>query len=132
MPESSSESKFKDPELLRWVREQLSTPITVLVELDLPSKRVEYEEVNRFGVKTKLPKSVEPPTPKEREEIEQRTEQAQRFLNDSLGTEPTWLQSSRTFIVAANGRQLSSIASSPLIKAIYLNRTLTQLDKDPT
>lgn len=118
------ESKIQSPELRRLAKDRSSDVASVIIELDLPARTVEVDQVFRRGISTSLPRRVIPPTEKERTEVERRTAEAKTFLQQVVGISPRWLQTARSFVAEVTGPQLRTIASSPLTKAIHPNRSL--------
>ncbi|HWM94908.1 MAG TPA: hypothetical protein VN493_29405 [Thermoanaerobaculia bacterium] len=118
------ESKIQSPDLRRLAEDRSSGVASVIIELDLPARRVEVDQVRRRGLSTPCPRQVAPPTEKEGAEVEKRTAEARTFLQQVLGVSPRWLQTARSFVADVTGPQLRTIASSPLTKAIHPNRPL--------
>jgi hypothetical protein len=76
------------------------------------------------GSGRRVPAEVLAPTPGQQAEIDHRTAEAERFLQEVLGGSPVWLGAANAFAAAPTGRQLREIASSRLVKAIHPNRRL--------
>jgi hypothetical protein len=94
----------------------------VLIELDVPATRVGLRDDPGSG--RRVPAEVLAPTPEQQAEIDHRTAEAERFLQEVLGGSPVWLGAANAFAAAPTGRQLREIASSRLVKAIHPNRRL--------
>ena len=120
----SPESKIQSPELRRLADAQSPEVASVIIELELPARKVEVERVLRRGVEMALPRRVTPPTAAEGVEAEKREAEAKSFLHQVLGVSPRWLGTARSFVADVTGPQLRTIASSPLTKAIHPNRSL--------
>lgn len=116
--------KIRNAELRRLAAEDSDEPVSVLIELNLPQRRVTVSKVNQGGVTINVPTCVEPETLKEREQAERRIAEASSFLTELLGTSPRWLRSAGTFVARVTPEQLRTIAGSPMVKAIWLNREL--------
>jgi hypothetical protein len=123
MKQDGSEAKFTEPELLEQAKEHPQAEVTVLVELDLPERHVEFEQRQIGGATVAFPKRVAAALPEEEERNAQIIEETRDFLNASVGEEPHWLQSARAFVVTATGSELLSLAGFPYIKAIHPNRS---------
>jgi hypothetical protein len=118
------ESKIQSPELRRLAEDRSPQVASVIIELDLPARRVEIDRVLRRGVSVPLPRRVAPTSDREGTDAEKRTAEAKTFLQQVLGVSPRWLQTARSFVAEVTGPQLRTIASSPLTKAIHPNRAL--------
>ena len=69
------------------------------------------------GSGRRVPAEVLVPTPEQQAEIDHRTAEAERFLQEVLGGSPVWLGAANAFVAAPTGRQLREIASSRLRRA---------------
>jgi hypothetical protein len=115
-------AKVTDPALLAAVAGDEDQPLSVLIELDVPAARVGFRDDPGSG--RRVPAEVLVPTPEQQAEIDHRTAEAERFLQEVLGGPPVWLGAANAFVAAPTGRQLREIASSRLVKAIHPNRRL--------
>jgi hypothetical protein len=115
-------AKVTDPALLAAVAGDEDQPLSVLIELDVPAPRVGFRDDPGSG--RRVPAEVLVPTPEQQAEIDHRTAEAERFLQEVLGGSPVWLGAANAFVAAPTGRQLREIASSRLVKAIHPNRRL--------
>jgi hypothetical protein len=115
-------AKVTDPALLAAVAGDEDQPLSVLIELDVPATQVGLRDDPGSG--RRVPAEVLVPTPEQQAEIDHRTAEAARFLQELLGGSPVWLGAANAFAVAPTGRQLREIASSRLVKAIHPNRRL--------
>ncbi len=107
--------------LTDWLESGSSEPATLLVEIDLPERRILIQPAPP-GVARMLSATIvtEPTT----EDSEEKQEYIAHSLTDITGTPPRWLNSSRTFIVKANTHQAQEILDMQGIKAVHLNRTI--------
>jgi len=115
-------AKVTDPALLAALAGDEDQPLSVLIELDVPATRVGLRDDPGSG--RRVPAEVLVPTPEQQAEIDHRTAEAERFLQEVLGGSPVWLGAANAFVAAPTGRQLREIASSRLVKAIHPNRRL--------
>jgi hypothetical protein len=115
-------AKVTDPALLAALAGDEDQPLSVLIELDVPTTRVGLRDDPGSG--RRVPAEVLVPTPEQQAEIDHRTAEAERFLQEVLGGSPVWLGAANAFVAAPTGRQLREIASSRLVKAIHPNRRL--------
>jgi hypothetical protein len=118
--------KISNEELLRHAIEQSPEQASVLIELELPARQVDFRRVGNQGVAHYLPSRVIAETPEQREEVERKTAEARDLLEQVLDAPPHWLSAARAFVADVNGTQLQQIARSPLIKAIRPNRRLRE------
>jgi hypothetical protein len=116
--------KIPNEELLRHAIEQSPEQASVLIELELPARQVDFRRVGNQGVDHYFPGRVIAETPEQREEVERKTAEARDFLEQVLDAPPHWLSAARAFVADVNGTQLQQLARSPLIKAIRPNRRL--------
>lgn len=122
---STAVNKIQSDELRRLTAEDIDEQeVSVIIQLDLPQRRVVVDRVNRDGVTINVPVRVERETPEEQEEAEKRVVETRTFLEDLLGTSPLWLRSARSFGARATPEQLRIIAQNPAVKAIWPNRNL--------
>ena len=121
---STAVNKIQSDELRRLTAEDSDEQVSVIIQLDLPQRRVTVNRVNRDGVSVNVPVRVEPETPEEQEEAEKQVVETRTFLEDLLGTTPLWLRSARSFGARATPEQLRIIAQNPAVKAIWPNRNL--------
>lgn len=115
-------AKVTDPALLAAVAGDEDQPLSVLIELDVPATQVGLRDDPGSG--RRVPAEVLALTPEQQAEIDHRTAEAERFLQEVLGGSPVWLGAANAFVAAPTGRQLREIASSRLVKAIHPNRRL--------
>ena len=115
-------AKVTDPALLAAVAGDEDQPLSVLIELDVPATQVGLRDDPGSG--RRVPAEVLALTPEQQAEIDHRTAEAARFLQELLGGSPVWLGAANAFAAAPTGRQLREIASSRLVKAIHPNRRL--------
>jgi hypothetical protein len=116
--------KIGDDRLCQLVDGLGTERISVLIEPDLPSRKVEFSRVERAGVTGYVPTRVAAGSPQEQRHVEERIATTQEFLKEVLGEAPNWIQAARAFVAIVNGEQLQRIARSPLIRAIRPNRRL--------
>jgi len=116
--------KISDNKLLQLAHTDKDEPECVVIELDLPEPRVEFQETRRRGIKSPVPVRVVPETSEQRVEIERRINEAKHFLYDILETPPKWLGAAHAFIADATPSQIREIARFSLTKAIRPSRTL--------
>jgi hypothetical protein len=116
--------KIQNPVLLEVITGAGSDePTSVLVELDIPSQVIDFEkqpgpEGQRAAIR------VKPESSEQQAQNEAKIKAAREFLISVLGETPQWLRSARAFVAQATPDQLRTIALSPLIRAIRLNRRL--------
>jgi hypothetical protein len=99
----SPESKIQSPELRRLAEEHSTEVASVIIELELPARKVEVERVLRRGVEMALPRRVTSPTAAEGGEAEKREAEAKSFLRQVLGVSPRWLGAARSFVADVTG-----------------------------
>jgi hypothetical protein len=114
--------KVADPALLAVAESDAQEQVPVLIQVDVPTARVEMRQDPRTGRRIFV--DVVTPKPEEQEAIEEQIAQAGVFLQQLLGSQPVWIGAAKAFIATVSGRQLREIARSPLIKAITPNRRL--------
>jgi len=115
--------KIPDKNLMRFANSDSDVLESVIIELDLPEPKVEFEKVKRRGVETVAPVRVAPGTKTEREGMERKVGEARDFLNGILESPARWLSAAQIFIADATPSQLRRIAEFPLTRAIHPNRT---------
>ncbi len=118
--------KLRHTELRRLVMEGSNEQISVLIQPDLPQRRVKVAQFYRRGVSVNLPTSIESPSSMEQKYAEKQINKVSTFLTKLLGTSPHWLESARSFVVSVTPQQLGEIARYPIIKAVWLNRKLSR------
>jgi hypothetical protein len=114
--------KVADPALLAVAESDAQEQVPVLIQVDIPTARVEMRQDPRTGRRIFV--DVVTPKPEEQEAIEEQIAQAGVFLQQLLGSQPVWIGAAKAFIATVSGRQLREIVRSPLIKAIMPNRRL--------
>jgi hypothetical protein len=121
-PGSEILQKLRSEELRRHAVDETTVPEVVLVEVDLPrpSLRTIPKSSNGGSVRRHIV-SVETPE-NEDGEAKKRIAGVASFLSQVTGVQPHYLSSSHVFIVEANGQQLRTMATFPLIAAIWPNR----------
>ena len=121
----SLEQKLPEPELRQLAKDDTDQKVSVIIELDLPSRRILFtkSEVNR-DIPAYTPKRVVEESPGQHKENARKIEKARDFLESLVGKTPRWLSSARAFVVTVTPEQLREIAQSSLTKTIRLNRNL--------
>jgi hypothetical protein len=117
-------AKIPDAELLSFARRESSATLDVLVELDVPSLKVEMIPQRSSGFRSFRPAGIVTQEPCAESELERKMSQTRALLEAITGADPTWLRSARAFVIHATGQQLQRIAASPLTRAIHPNRHL--------
>ena len=117
-------AKLPNEDLRRVAVEGGDDAVDVIVELDLPSQRVEFRKRDHEHSHAFLPSRIADELSEQRDLIEDRIARTRKFLTAILGQEPCFLSTARAFVVRATGEQLRQIASSPLVKAVRPNRQL--------
>jgi len=121
--EPSLIEKIPDKNLMQFANSDSDAFASVIIELDLPEPKVEFEKVKRRGLETVAPVRVAPETTKERAGMERKVGEARDFLNGILESPAKWLSAAHIFIADATPSQLRRIAEFPLTRAIHPNRT---------
>jgi hypothetical protein len=127
--ESSAIDKIQHPELRRLTSGNTNKRFSVIIELDLPQKKVVAKKIDRGGITVSIPTRVKPETPEELSAAEQQISEIRTFLEDLLETSPRWLRSAHSFVARATPKQLRLIAENPTIKAIWPNRELRSFSR---
>lgn len=122
-PEFPAE-KIPDKELRQLAFEFSEEKVSVIIVLDYPAPKLDVGKVKKGDRVSYFPKSVEPETDEEREEIERRGDALRELLEDILDDSPNYLPMARAFVATVTGEQLRIIADLPLTKSIELNREL--------
>jgi len=121
----SLRDKIPSPELLRIAEEDSGTHVSVIIQLDLPQRRVEVGQVPGRATTSHVLLGILPQSAVEQETAEQRISEARGFLEELLGTPPRWLRSSHSFVASVTPDQLRSIARLNVTKTIWPNRQHT-------
>ncbi len=113
--------KIPDAKLYQFANEKSDQTIVVIIEIDLPSRQVEFSK--------NLDRSIGfirilPETSGQQSKNSHKINAAREFLMEVTGTEPQWLHSARAFISRVTPEQIRTISRSPLIKSIKPNRHL--------
>jgi hypothetical protein len=116
--------KIPDEDLRQLAFEYSEEKVSVIIVLDYPAPKLDVGKVKKGDRVSYLPKSVEPETDEEREEIDRRESIMRELLEDILETSPNYLPMARAFVATVTGEQLLIIADLPLTKSIELNREL--------
>jgi hypothetical protein len=115
--------RIPDPDLRRLAEEGSEQPVSVIIELAVPDTQVEYA---REGGPEGRPHAVRvtPMSGRERDRLERTATAAKKFLEDSIGEQPVFLPSARSFVATVTGKDLAEIARQSFTKRIARNRTL--------
>ena len=116
--------KFTDQSLLQYARDGSSERISVIIELELPKRSLQFAPSERGDSATFRPKRIQPEDAQSQQISSDTIAAARSLIQQCTGTDPHWLKTARAFIIHATGMQISRIAESPLIKTIQPNRTL--------
>ena len=116
--------KIQDQELQKFAFKNTDEETSVIIVLDLPESRLDFEEKTYGSNQMRVPFSFAEETNEEKFEIEEKTAEAKSFLEGVLGDSPHHLQMAQAFVATVNNKQLNKIVSSPLIKSVYPNRIL--------
>ncbi len=117
--------KISDNELLQVVTQDVAKPISVLIEIDLPKRRVKLAPSRTQNSSQRTLVRIIPLTPAEESEANARVSQMKESLERTLGVSPRWLSSSRSFVAKATPQQLQEIAMFEHVKAIWPNTQRT-------
>ena len=96
---------------------------SVLIELDLPPQQVQVAASRHRPGEMPKRQFVEE-TAEELEAAKNTVQQAGEFLKNTLGETPHWLRAARAYVADVTSDQLRTLAGSPLIKTIRLNRRI--------
>lgn len=123
MPEADPgrAEKTLDEDLRQLVATGEAEPISIIVELDLPSPRVEMGSDRRSGGVDRGAQRVVA-TEEDRRKSEQIVEEVGGFLEKVAGQPPVWLSASRAFVVDVTTDRLETIARSPHVRRISRNK----------
>lgn len=116
--------KIPDEELRQFAYEYSEEKVSVIIVLDYPAPKLDVGKVKKGNRVSYLPRSVEPETEEEREEIAHREIEMREFLEDILDNSPNYLPMARAFVATVTGQQLRIIADLPMTKSIEPNREL--------
>ncbi len=116
--------KIPDKGLRQFAIEYSEEKVSVIIVLDYPEPKLEVGKVKKGNRVSYLPRSVEPETEEEREEIARRGKAMRELLEDILESSPNYLPMARAFVATVTGEQLRIIADLPMTKSIELNREL--------
>ena len=119
--------KISNSELLQVATQDVTIPVSVLIELDLPKRRVRLAPSRTRNSTQRTLVSIRPLTSEEQDEANVRIEQTKDFLEKTLGLPPRWLPSSRSFVAKVTSQQLQEIAMHETVKAIWPNSQKTFL-----
>jgi hypothetical protein len=112
--------KIQSPELYRMAVEGTGEKASVIIELEMPPSQVHVEGSPRSGEPIRR-RFVEESADQQNAATET-VKQATAFLENELGKPPHWLRAAHAFVADVSPSQLRTLADSPLIKAIRLNR----------
>lgn len=115
--------KFRNPELHEMAVKSAAGSVSVLIEPAIPPQRVEFQRQERRGRGASIGFPEE--TEDQRQRDQDTIDAAESSLRELLGESPHWLKTARAFVATVNSDQLRTMARSPLIKAIHLNRKRT-------
>jgi hypothetical protein len=115
--------KILDEDLRQLAATGEATPVSVIVEPDLPRPRVEMGSEGPHGPSPirGRPKRV---VPAEDGKSEQVVEEVRKVLEKAAVKTPVWNSLSKVFAVEIATDQLDTIARAPNIRRISRNRTL--------
>ena len=116
--------KIQDEELRQFASEYSEEKVSVIIVLDYPEPKLDVGKVKKGNRVSYLPRSVEPETEEEREEIARQEIEMREFLEATLDSPPNYLPMARAFVATVSGEQLRIIADLPMTKSIELNREL--------
>lgn len=112
--------KLKGDEVVRHAQGATNATLSVLIQPDLPQRRVSFSRTNPRNVGEHWSSrglTVAPPSSDDRMTIEQTA----RFLCELLHKDVPWLESARTFVAEVTPDELRRVAEHPNIKAVWHN-----------
>jgi hypothetical protein len=113
--------KLAADELVDLARRQGDERVEVVIELDLPSSKVDIPvRVPRTGG-PRRPVGISAP---DEAASADRIAEARRMIMKETGTEPVWIGAAKAMVTELTGKQLARLAASPLVRRIYPNRKL--------
>jgi hypothetical protein len=113
--------KIDDDVLQSSVMTSTDETVSVIIELKLPQRKVEFEPSNLGNKKFLRPKSVS--TTEEMDADERETvSEARKYISRLVGYDPTYLKAARAFVVELSGSQICSVAKQAFTKMIEPNR----------
>lgn len=113
--------KLKGDEVVRHAQGVTDATLSVLIQPDLPQRRVSLSRANPRSVGEHWSSrglAVAPPSSDDRKTIEQTAQ----FLCKLLHKDVPWLESARTFVAEVTPNELRQVAEHPNIKAVWHNR----------
>lgn len=113
--------KILDEDVRKLMAASEAKPISVLVEPDLPRPRVKMRSEQRYGGISRRPQSVEET---EDGNIEKVVHDVGGVLEKVADEPPRWNELSRVFVVDTTTDRVETIARSPHVRRISLNRHL--------
>ncbi|HEV2071793.1 MAG TPA: hypothetical protein VGR26_18570 [Acidimicrobiales bacterium] len=122
-PDSGSDKLVGD-ELRRFVADERSDRIGVLVEVEEPLPEVVFGMRDRCGKSLQFPVAIPGDGEDKREQLEAVAGRLASLLTQLTGEEPVWLGAGRAFSVNATAEQLRAISTSPLVRRVSRNRYL--------
>jgi hypothetical protein len=112
--------KLAADELVDLARRQGDERVEVVIELDLPSSKVDIPvRMPRTG--PRRPVGISAP---DEAASADRIAEARRMIMKETGTEPVWIGAAKAMVTELTGKQLARLAASPLVRRIYPNRKL--------
>src|SRR5438874_10785126 len=115
--------KINGPELRDLMLEGRDEKASVFVEPDLPPQQVHVTAPSRYSSGPTKRVFVEESADQQRA-MKETVQRLGLLLKETLSEDPHWINAARAFVVELTPEQLRSIAGSPLIKVIRLNRRL--------
>jgi len=112
------------PDLRELARTGSPDSVSVIIELDVPVPRVEFETLVRQGQEVLVPTGIAPEDDEQRNESARKEEQAVVLLDRVLKSKPHFIRAANAFVATVGGQELRRLARSPLFKAIKPNRKL--------
>ncbi|WP_298961988.1 hypothetical protein [uncultured Methylobacterium sp.] len=114
--------KIRSGDLRDEVAAETPNPRTVIVELDLPAAKLEMTSPPGPGGVGRPRFRFEPQSPSTTSEIDGRIASLSNGIAEILGRPPeTFLATSGSFVIEANGEQIGRIARMPTVSAIWPN-----------
>jgi hypothetical protein len=114
--------KLADDQLVELARRQADERAEVVIELNLPSSKVD--------ISPRSPRAGGPPRPvdilpqADDAATGAKIAEARRMVMRETGMEPVWIGAAKAMVAELTGKQLGRVVASPLVRRIYPNRTL--------
>jgi hypothetical protein len=115
----AADSNRMAPELAAQLRERPDQPLSVLIEVDVPSPQAAVRQRRSGSAQVDDLTTLDTDDQRRRDAA---VEELRTTLTDVLGSEPRFFKYANAFGATANAEQLARIVDSPHVRVVRANR----------